>query len=200
MIKLFNIPTITLDRSLKNYSGSQVVFDNKLGTYIATTHCIKKGHKKIGYILARDTSLNGYYRHEGYRDAMLEYQLEYDESNIFFGGFDFKTGYDAADILINQNITAVITSNDLNAYGFKKRAEELGYRIPQDISVVGFDNLEMNDYISDGFTSIDLNVDDMAKSTIEVMIRMIEDENLVERIILEPKLYERGSVKQIKLD
>lgn len=194
MIDLANIPTITIDRSLKDYKGSQVVFDNKLGTYIATEHCIEKGHRNIGFISTRETSLNGYFRHEGYREAMLENQLEYDESKVFFGGVDFKTGYDAADVLIKQNVTAVVASNDLNAYGFKKRAEALGYRIPHDISIVGFDNLEMNDYISEGITSIDLNVDAMAKRTIEIMIQMIEEKDFVERLVLKPKLYERDSV------
>lgn len=59
---------------------------------------------------------------------------------------------------------------------------------------MGFDNLEMNDYISEGITSIDLNVDAMAKSTIEIMIRMIEEKDFVERLVLKPKLYERDSV------
>lgn len=190
LISAHKIPTILVDRY--NISGifNQSYSDNELGGYMATKHLISLGHRKIVAMMANQTLYNSIYRYQGYLRAINEggiHSHPYFESEI-----NFNSGYrDANSVLESFDFTAVFCCNDTMAYGFIKRVRELGFRVPEDISVVGYDNVELNSYMDVKLTTIDQNVELLAKRTVVMLIEKISNRVESSRIydkVVKPKL------------
>lgn len=196
-IKSIDIPVIILDRSLPGYSGSQILFDNKLGGYLATQHCLDQGHTLIGIITARNTSISGLYRYLGYVEAMKDYGIAIKENLISDGSFDFNSGYEYAEKLIDNGATAIICANDLIAFGVLKKAQELNILIPDNLAIIGYDNLAINDMLGIGLTSVSQDIAQLAKNAVQVLKETLKDPTYQERILLSPLLVVRNSVNKV---
>ena len=192
-------PYVIVDRTLTGHKGCEVVSDNFSGGFAATEYCISNGHTKIGNISTKDYSLNGALRYEGYLASMEKANLAIKDEWLAHGKFEFSTGYDYAEQIIKSGVTAIIASNDMIAYGVKRRAEELGYNIPNDISLVGYDGLEITDMLNLEIASVKQNTSEMAEKAITILLSLIENPNYFERVVLSPMIIERKSVKNIKI-
>lgn len=191
-------PFVLVDRVLKDFKTNQVYFDNILGEYIATKYLIDNGHKKIGYISTRDFAVTGYYRHKGYLKALEEAGIEPNEDYIRYGRYDIKTGYEMAESLYEEGVTAISCANDLIAFGLKKRLTEIGLNLPEDMSIVGYDNLELNDFIKDGLTSVNQDVESFAKHIVDILFDILNGKKEISEVVLEPSLKIRNSVMTYK--
>lgn len=189
-----DIPYVIIDRSLLGYGGSQVVFDNKYGEFLATQYIIEKGHRKIGHVSVKENSLNGYYRYLGYVEALEKHGIAFNPHLVTHGNFDFETGYKGMEILINEGVTAIVAANDLIAYGVMKKAHELGIKIPEQLSIIGYDNLSMNDMLDIGLTSVDQDIAHLGDEALAILFELIKDGNTHRRVVLKPFIVERESV------
>lgn len=196
-LEKLNIPYVLMDRVLNDLECNQVIFNNKVGQYVATKHLIDRGHTKIGYLSVRDGSLSGYFRHLGYEKAMEEGELCIHPELIKFGSFNYEFGYRETESIVKNGATAIVAANDLIAFGAIKRIGEMGYSVPNDISVVGYDNLEINDMLNNGLSSVDQNTDKLAISAIELLMNVMSGEKEIVKIVLEPRFVERESVKTV---
>lgn len=153
-----------------------VLPDSVAGGYTATTHLIKIGRRKIAYIGGFTTWKCTQDRLEGYRSAHLEAGLEFNPDLIAFGDWTAEGGYYAAKRLleINQQIDAFFAANDLMAVGVMDAIRERGLSIPEDVSVVGYDDIPVAAAIRPALTTVRLPNYDMGYAACNLLIDKIE--------------------------
>lgn len=194
------VPLVLLDRAAYNVFCDFVTADNKHGGRIATEYMIKHGHKKIGMITAESNIYTSRKRLEGYREALASSKISFDKELIFYGDCSMETGRLGAGSLIGRGVTAIVAGNDQIACGVYLYAREHGLTVPEDISVIGYDNQELCGVLQAPLTSVDQNAKTMASKAVEVLLRQIdgeEEEAPPRNYYFTPYIAERGSVKAI---
>ncbi|MGE5508048.1 MAG: LacI family DNA-binding transcriptional regulator [Chitinophagales bacterium] len=140
------IPMLQLYYRLSGLNSPYVIVDHTKGAYLATKHLINLGHRCIGHLSAPDHA-HGLLRLQGYRDALKEAGLEPDDALVAEAGYEWEGGYAAALKLLQrpegERPTALFASCDLSAWGAISAARSLGLQVPQDLAVVGFDDLKI---------------------------------------------------------
>lgn len=198
-LKRLRIPYVVIDRVFNDSAINSVSFDNELGMYLATKLVIKNNHKKIAFINGDDINTDRKIRYNGFKKAVLEENLDINEADVFNGSYTFESGYKTFGDIIKKSsdYSAVVAANDLIAYGVMKKANELGIRIPEDISIVGYDNLIFSSMLNVPLTTVDQNINMFVKETGNLIKKIIKDKSYIETIVLQPKLLVRTSVKKL---
>lgn len=191
-------PIIAVDPHLANPNYLSVQGTNYQGALDAMEHFLELGHSKIGFICGRPEIGSGIRRLEGYRDALKKAGLPIVEDYIVEGDFTTPTGKKAAKYLMTMDNppTAIFASNDQTALGVYQAAEELGYEIPDDFSVIGFDNISEAGYL--GLTTVDQFLSDMGYSAMQMLFDLINQKTLKTPVkIIQTKLVIRDSCKAV---
>lgn len=196
-IQSINTPYLLFDRSYEK-DNHAVFFDSHEGSYLATQHLIDLGHTRIGCITGAQVARYGFIRFSGYKDCLEDNNIAYDEKIVKEGDFKFQTGYDLTDSLIEQGISALFVANDMMAYGVIKRLREKNIKIPEDFSIVGYDNLPLSNLLDIPLTSVSQDVDVLANAAVENMLNLIQGKEMNERIILKPVLNVLNSTQKFK--
>jgi len=194
--KSSHIPIVVLDRELKTMEIDTIAVNNDQAGFIATEHLIKLGHKKIAYIGGNARTEISKNRHEGYKRALNKHSIEYNESYIYNGDFRLSSGYEGTKYLLGEDaeITGIIAANDLMAIGSVNYANFKGYKVPKDISIVGFDDIELASSLTPKLTTISYPLERMSQLAVESIIKQIDDKQAIfETVILFPKLVVRES-------
>ena len=193
------IPVILIDRDLesKNIKG-RVLIDNLDAAYKAVCHLIEKGRKKIVFITGALTSTTAKDRHEGYKKALKDNGIEYNEKYVKAGEFRSDWGITSTNQILDEGLTfdAVFCGNDLIAISVLKVLKSRGYDIPKDISVVGFDDIYMASVIEPGLTTIKQPNYEMGYIAVEMLIETLEkpEQSFEQRtVILDTELIVRSS-------
>jgi len=179
---------------------NMISVDHELGAYMATEHLIRLGYETIGYINSEIGYDLGEVRKAGYLRALNRYDLPYLEKFCFRvqerdKRHDYDSGYKIGLKLYEQKKKprAMFISNDLAALGFEKALLENGIRIPEDIAIVGFDNIERASLASVPLTTINQPTKKIGQLAIQTVINKIEGRPTLNRIILKPELIIRES-------
>lgn len=197
-----NIPVVILDREIINAKITSVSVNNNYGAYIATEHLINLGHKHIAYIGAENNVEISVKRKEGYLSALETYNLPFNEDYIRYGDFTMQKGFECMQSLFAQNkeITAVLAVNDLMAIGAINFFHKNGIRVPEDVSIVGFDNISLSENISPSLTTVEYPIERMSEVVIDKILKQIKSkENNEEMITLFPKMVVRESTGPAKI-
>jgi LacI family transcriptional regulator len=138
-------PVVGGDRYLPDVAVDAVLTDNRGGGYLATQHLLDLGHRRIACITGPSDVTPSADRVAGYRQAMQEAGIPVDKELILRGNFDYESGYRAAETLLSLSPrpTAIFACNDLTAVGVLSAANRLGLRVPEDLSVVGYDDVRL---------------------------------------------------------
>ncbi|MCT8137579.1 LacI family DNA-binding transcriptional regulator [Anaerobacillus sp. CMMVII] len=149
-------PIVLLDRYLDGEELLTVQVDNEQGGYLATEHLLNLGHKKVAFISGSNYSYDNKKRFEGYKRALMEHGISYETKWNISGNFTREGGYSATRTLIAQGDlpTAIFYANDEMAIGGLKAFEEKGINVPGDVSVVGFDDIQIAEYVTPGLTTV----------------------------------------------
>jgi LacI family transcriptional regulator len=198
VLNSLNIPFMSLDRWVEGLNCPRVSIDHRKGGYIATKYLLESGHTKVACLTGPMNVYTARRRLKGYQEALEEYGITYDEDLVFEGNYQFESGYQGGKILLKKDITAVFISNDLMSYGFYKAVRESGKSIPDDISIVGFDDLFFSSMLDIPLTTIKQPVDKIAIESWQLLLDQINGQKSDENIKLEPLLIERKSVKRVK--
>ena len=191
-------PIIAVDPHMLNPNYPCVQGTNYRGAIAAMEYLLRLGHRRIAYINGRPEIASAGIRLQGYRDALLNAGVELDESLILPGDFSTDTGRKRALQLLSLDNppSAIFAANDQSAIGVFQAADELGVRIPDELSVVGFDNISEAKYL--GLTTVDQFLADMGYVAIHMLIKLINNEPLDEQIYKMPtKLVERSSCRTL---
>lgn len=186
---------VLLDRVTDESGITSIALDHKLGGYLATKHLIDNGHERIGCItgpLAFDSARD---RFEGYKKALDEAGLPIDMDLVAEGKYHVESGYELSESLIARGVTAIFASNDLIAFGIYKRARESGISIPDELSVVGFDDMYYSQLVEVPLTTIRQPAYEMGARAVKEVVEILQKGGTSgENIIFKPALIERNSV------
>jgi LacI family transcriptional regulator len=182
-IKSQKIPIIVVDREIKRLKVDSVLVDNLSGGYQATKHLLNLGHKRIACISGPSLITPSSERIEGYKKALMEASLEIDKKLILMGDFQFEGGYKSAKKLLRMKKipTAIFACNDLMAIGAICAIKEAGMRVPQDISVVGFDDIALASFYSPKLTTVIQPKYKMGKLAASMLIERIKNKEMAPR-------------------
>lgn len=198
-LKNLNIPIVFVNRALELQNYDSVLMDNFKAGYIAAMHLIELGHKRIGFICGQVQSSSSLQRLEGFRQALKTYYLPLREEDILSGDLKMEKGYELAKKFFEQDSrpTALVIGNDMMALGFIDRCKEKEIRIPEELSIVSFDNIDFAALHGIELTTISHKVKEMGEKASELMIRRIEEpEADYKRVILEPNIIVRNTTKE----
>ncbi len=198
-LKKLTIPYILVDRYFEDIESNKVYFDNEDGANQAISILVENGHKKIGCIASGSESKNGYSRVKGYKNAMLKNHLEVLDEYVYTGNYKFEGGYEAGLRILKSDLTAVFVCNDMMTLGFMRCMQENHKRIPEDISLVSYDNTinKLLPWIE--VCSVDQNTSQLALSACDLLFSIIEGDNeKIQTIRLHPTLVVKNSIKKIR--
>jgi DNA-binding LacI/PurR family transcriptional regulator len=196
-----NFPLALIAQDIPELTINVVSVDDFLGGYQATSHLVSLGHKKIAMILGNLSRTSDKYRLQAYRQVLEDNELEYDEKLVIHTDYSIEDGKRAAlEILeLPQRPTAIFACFDSLAVGVYQAAKELGLNIPNDLSVVGFDNTILATIVDPPLTTIAQPMDEMGRQVMDLIVREIEGEkNMKQRVTLPPELIIRNSTKEFK--
>lgn len=190
-------PIIVLDRYLNNEFVYNVLVDNERGGYLATELLIKNGCKQIAYISSPSTSYDHKLRLKGYRQALNDYNLECAPHLNVNGRFTIDGGYMATKLLIAQrNLPdGIFYANDEMAVGGMKAFKEAGIQIPEDISIIGFDDIILAEYMSPPLTTIRQPKYEAGSLAAHLILQLLDGQNLEHEYMLPTELIVRKSCK-----
>jgi LacI family transcriptional regulator len=171
-------PIVSIDPLMSNPNYPSVHATNYQGAMDAMNYLLELGHKRIGFISGRAELESSTRRLKGYRDALEKAGLPVDEKLIASGDYTTETGVKCARELLSLDDppTAVFASNDQTAMGVFQVAQELGLRIPEDLSVIGFDNIMESKYLK--LTTVDQFIYKMGFVATQMLIKLINGEEL----------------------
>lgn len=196
LMKLSNygIPVVTIGGE-KIVGCGGITVNNFLGTLKATRYMIKEGHTKIAYIGGTEHSVCTKERIDGFRQAMQEAGMEIRGKDFYLGKYDMETGERGMEELKIEDYTAVVVGSDSIAYGVYRFCAKGGIKIPEDLSVVGFDDVFLASKLIPGLTTIRQPIYNTGILATQQIVQAIEEEGMVQEFsTIIPQLIERGSV------
>src|SRR4030043_526004 len=153
--------------------------DNYSGAYKATKHLIDYGHTEIAHICGDMNKYSGFKRLEGYKKAMSGIKLKNKGDYIFCGDFTEESGFECVIKLLKDKtknkVTAIFSSNDTMAIGAMQALKEMKIRIPDDISIIGYDDIRMASYVSPTLTTVRSSITEMASVATGNLIDFVEN-------------------------
>ena len=194
------VPTVLLDCYVEDRSLPSVVPDELAGGRIATEVLLQKGHRRIGFINNADPIPATFGRLEGYKQALATYGIAFEEALVQTTGMAVaSTGYDATLALmrISEPPTALFCYNDRMAMGAYEALRTLGLRIPEDVSVIGFDNQELiADHLYPGLSTMELPHYEMGRWAVTHLLEQDDGGSTAAQNMLECIYIKRGSVAE----
>ena len=191
-----SVPTVMMDWAPFDGDSDLIQDNSLLGGDMATQYLINKGHTHIACIAGPLDKTPARLRLEGYRDAMARAGLTIHDGDEIIGNFEFSGGFEAMQMLLalEARPQAVFICNDAMAVGAYLALYQAGLRVPQDIAIVGYDDIELAQYMTPPLTTIHQPKDELGELAIDVLIHRISDPTQQQqRLQLTPVLMERGS-------
>lgn len=176
-----------------NHNAIYINADNYKGSVKAVSYLLELGHTSIGIITGNLNKLSAKERLAGFEATLTQHGIEMTEETIYQGDFTEKSGYEGVKCLFRapNPPTAIFVSNDTMVVGAYKAINELGLRIPEDISIIGFDNSFFSPYLNPPLTTIDISFSEIAKRATTHLIESIEQDQ-------KRGIVEKANVKLIK--
>jgi LacI family transcriptional regulator len=174
-----------------------VCVDQFKGGYIAADHLIKQGHQKIVSISAKQIGGEFELRTEGFKAALHDHNLSYNEKMLFYGDCTFKSGYQVVKDYRKRlnDFTAIFAQNDLMALGAISALKEFGIKVPSDIAVIGFDDIDLCTFYQPYLTTIHQPTKEIAALTCKRLIEKLNSKESVmkQKLEISPTLVIRES-------
>lgn len=194
-----SIPSVLIDVPLVSKTCSYVTTDNVAGARLAVEHLIALGHREIGFVNGHAQAAVSRDRLNGYRHALEAAGLEYNPDLVYHGNFEQADGFEGLRKLKQQqpDLTAVFFASDLMAIGGIRYMQSIGRRVPEDLSVVGFDDIDLASFIHPSLTTVRQMRYEMGKAAVETVLQMLEEEATGKGVILPPELIIRETTTLI---
>jgi LacI family repressor for deo operon, udp, cdd, tsx, nupC, and nupG len=181
-------PMVNACEVIKGGRHPTISLDNHAAAQAMTEHLISLGHRRIGLIKGPQSSPLTQDRVAGYQAALNQASIPSDPAIICHGDFSLRAGYDGAATLLTMSDrpTALFCESDEMAIGALKRIKEAGLRVPEDISVVGFDDIPLAQYCDPPLTTIAQPAEDFGRHAVEMLIDMIEKKTTPPKPVILP--------------
>lgn len=196
-----HFPLVAVDPHLDSADFPAVIATNHVGALSAMEYLLGLGHRRIGFIGGRPDLQSAIRRLQGYKDSLCQANLSLDPDLIQIGDFTQETGYRCAQKLLAlpARPTAIFAANDKSAIGAIEAITEIGLKVPEDISIVGFDNIEEASFVNGGLTTVDQFITDMGRVAVEMLVKLIQNQPLENQLFRMPtKLIVRNTCRALK--
>ncbi|MFN8466077.1 MAG: LacI family DNA-binding transcriptional regulator [Caldilineaceae bacterium] len=197
-----NIPVVVIDRDVSEAPIDRAHIDNVAGGYLATRHLLDLGHRRIGYIGGPPHLSPVPDRSAGYCRALQEAGLPIDDRLIIAGNFRDFSGYSGAQALfaLPDPPTAIFAGNDLMAIGVLAAARDAGIAVPDDLSIVGFDDIHLAGYINPPLTTVAQPKYELGVIAAELLLaRLAKPDMPPQRRLLQAQLVVRQSTTACRI-
>ncbi|WP_423840657.1 substrate-binding domain-containing protein [Vibrio mytili] len=174
-----SLPVVAVGYNIEGENIRSLRLDNSLGGYMATLHLLQLGHMNIAHIKGLDNQPDSKARFQGYKKALLEASIKPNPKLIMQGDFSAESGYQKTIELIESKIhfSAIFAANDQTAYGAIKALTDRGLRVPEDVSVVGFDDLPVSRYFTPALTTLRQPIEEIGTLCARSMLNLLAREN-----------------------
>jgi LacI family transcriptional regulator len=192
----YGAPVVAVDPHTGSSGFPTVDADSLRGARLATEHLLGLGHRRIAMLAGRPDLESAKLREQGYREALVTAGIPFEDSLVRVGGYDPDLSALAAHELLTmpQRPTAVFAANDVTAIATIEVAQDLGLRVPEDLSVVGFDNIPESALCTPQLTTVNQPIRTMGERAVEMLIRLIRGEPVeLTHLTLATELVVRGS-------
>ena len=180
------------DFSVANPNVHNVCCDSAEGMRLATAHLTALGHRRIGMINGHSQAQVSLQRRDGYILALADAGIPYDPALVYEGDFSETSGVIGLQYLLPRQVTAIVCVSDVTAMGVFRAAHAQNLKIPEDLSVVGYDNTNLTEYVSPGLTSVEQHLDQVGMVIVTTIHSMMQHRPVSDSVI-RPSLVVRGS-------
>lgn len=188
-------PFVFLGRPMNGEKIHFVDIDNFDGGKMATEYLIQRGHQRIG-IIGCNLNWASEYRYEGYCSALRENEIHYDPDLVTFGDFSMDSAYEAMKKLLRADADAVFVVSDTMALGALRCIREHGLKVPDDVAVIGYDDLPVALHADPPLTTIRQPIQEQTKRAVEMLTHIIESpDSPRQEVVLPTKLIIRGTTR-----
>ncbi|WP_251548263.1 ribose utilization transcriptional repressor RbsR [Limosilactobacillus caecicola] len=200
LLKPNRIPYLLFDQNQTHDDGDRVQVDDYQGGYIAATHLTQLGHRRIVVMLPKQPTENLQKRLRGFIDGLLADGVYFSEGrDLVYAPLTKLGGYEHTDEVLAKSPTAVFCANDELAIGLYRGLHERGLRIPDDISVMGYDNIDLDEYVTPRLTTIQQPIMELGEASARLILNRINDLEMERQLVEVPvKLIERSSTGKAK--
>lgn len=194
-----NMPIVFFNRVAESLNTSKVVFDDYKWAFFATEHLIVQGYTDIAHIAGPKNLLLSKERSRGFNDAHRKYKLT--PGHIISCGFSMREGEELAQQMVEEDTVprAIFAASDQSAIGFMKTLKNNGYKIPEDVAIVGFSESKLAEHVCPSLTSVKQPTYEIGKAAAELLVEQINNKGIFvpQSIVLNGKLNIRESSVQI---
>lgn len=183
-----DIPTMFVDADIRGRRAGYITTENKAGIMQAVEHLAQLGHSRIAFISGKLDNAVGSLRHEGFTEGMKKHKLPVHPDYVRVSDYSMEGGTIAMNDLLalKERPTAVVCTSDMMAFGAINVIHRNGLSVPEDISVIGFDNTYYSEIFSPALTTVNQNIPSIGSHAIENLIAMIENSDFAPSVVTEP--------------
>ncbi|WP_438348772.1 LacI family DNA-binding transcriptional regulator [Paenibacillus sp. FA6] len=194
-----DFPCVVLDADLASEHTGSVSTDNVNAAKSAVEFLISNNHRRIGMINGHEFAVVSRQRLEGYKAALEQHGIEYDPSIVMNSDYLEESVYALAESYLQgcPDVTAIFFASDLMAIGFMNRCREIGVRIPEDISIIGFDDIVISSYTTPKLSTVRQNFHKLAYQASKHVINILEKDEKGKSIMMPFKIVDRETIKKL---
>ncbi|MGI9341664.1 MAG: LacI family DNA-binding transcriptional regulator [Gammaproteobacteria bacterium] len=183
-----SVPLVVIDNSSADKAIPSVIIDNFNAEVESVDYLCTLGHARIGFMTGLEDSDVGKNRFAGYQRGLARNKIGFDEALVYRGDYSFDAGIQGAEYFLSLDAspTAVICANDSMALGATRRIQQDKLKVPADISVIGFDDIDIASQISPALTTVAAPVEQIARQSFDILTRLIEGDDVDNRHIALP--------------
>ncbi|MFC7322439.1 LacI family DNA-binding transcriptional regulator [Halobacillus campisalis] len=187
-------PVVFIDRRPQGYEGDTILVNNCQGTKDAVNVLINKGHDKIGFITGTLGITTSDERLEGYKESLIQHHIAFNKSYIKEGPATFQEGYQLAEELYNEGVTALFVANNVMTMGAVSYLQTNGVKVPDQMAIIGYDDYDWMKISSPPLSVVRQPAFEMGKAAVEQLLKRIHgDTEGANEVMLDSELVIRGS-------
>ena len=194
------VPIVAIDNSAADKTIPSVIIDNFSAMTVAVDHLCSLGHQRIGFMTGLEDSDVGKNRYAGYLSGLSKNGIDKDPELVFRGNYTFRSGVSGVEyfLTLEQLPTAILCANDSMALGAMNRLYQEDIKVPEEVSVIGFDDINISSQIVPPLTTIYVPVDEIAARAFGLLKNLIEGKGLDNRhVALAAKLVARDTTTEV---
>lgn len=194
----YGIPMVLLDRKLAGNSDYMGIYsNNEYASVICCNRLIQNGSRDIVFISGPLNTSTSIERFEGYKAVLAQNNIPFHPEMCKNGNYTVESGYNAVIELEKSGIryTSILAANDLMAIGALKAVQELGYQVPGDVQIIGFDNIEFSQYCEPSLSTVQQPTFEMGNKAVNLLLKVINSETVSQPERLIPRIVMRKTTK-----
>ncbi len=175
-----SIPVVVIDNSCADKTIPSVIIDNFTADVESVDYIRSLGHKRIGFMTGLDDSDVGKNRYAGYLKGLNKNAIEHDEALVYRGNYSYEAGIQGAEYYLSLAVppSAIICSNDSMALGAMQKLHKVGIRVPEDMSIIGFDDIAVASQITPALTTVAAPIKEIGNRSFNMLKHLIQNKEL----------------------